>query len=113
MDAAKRRAARVATNEARFRERNELVEQIALALTGPEGALACACECADEACCRAIVMSGEEYERIRANPFHFLVYPGHELVEFETIIDSTPRFSVVEKIGETARDVAEKTDPRG
>ena len=111
-DAVELRAARIAENEARFRERNELVEDVALALAGPEGQLAFGCECADESCSRAIRMSGEEYERVRANPHHFLVYPGHELVEYEQVVFSNSRFAVVEKIRESARRVAEERNPR-
>ena len=112
MDDRELRAARVAENEARFRERNELVEQVAAALAGPQGELAFACECADDTCTRAVVMSREEYERVRANPVHFLVYPGHELEQYEDVIDSTPRFSVIEKRSASGRRVAEEKDPR-
>jgi hypothetical protein len=52
-----------------------------------------------------------EYERVRQEPTHFLVAPGHVIPEIETVVDGTERFEVVRKLaGEGA--FARKTDPR-
>jgi hypothetical protein len=34
---------------------------------------------------------------VRAEPTHFLVTPGHEAPDVETVIESTTRFNVVRK----------------
>lgn len=109
---AERRAARLAENEARFRARNESVKEVAFALSGPEGKVAFVCECAHEDCSRAVTLSGAEYERVRAYPTRFVVYPGHEVEEIERCVHANARFCVVEKTVESARRVAEETDPR-
>ena len=52
-----------------------------------------------------------EYEGIRSDPAHFLVVPGHELLEIESIVRKGDRFLVVRK-QEEAAVIAEEHDPR-
>jgi hypothetical protein len=69
------------------------------------------CECLDSTCEQQISLTLEEYERVRSASNQFLVLPGHEILEAETVIDTSDRFLVVAKVG-AGEAVAEHLDPR-
>lgn len=101
---------RAAANESVFREINEGIERGQW--PGEEEALVSfRCECARLGCNDLIELSVREYERIRANPRRFMVLPGHERTEVETVVEREPGFLVVEKVDQAA-EKAEDTDPR-
>lgn len=52
-----------------------------------------------------------EYEAARSAPRQFLVAPGHELPEIETVVASNARYELVRKHGEAA-ELATERDPR-
>ena len=97
---------RVALNEATFREINEDVRG-----DRPDGRLAFRCECGRLGCNRLIALSRDAYETVRRDPRRFFMVPGHELVEFERVVERHDAYTVVEK-REDAADLAERTDPR-
>lgn len=97
---------RIGLNEATFREINEGVRA-----TTPDGALSFLCECGRLGCNQLIALSRPQYEAVRANPRRFLVVPGHELAEFEHVVEHHDDYAVVEKHADAA-EVAEHTDPR-
>ena len=97
---------RVGLNEATFREINEGVRG-----GRPDGVLAFRCECGRLGCNRLIALSRDDYEAVRRNPRRFFMVPGHELVEFERVVERRDAYTVVEKQAEAA-DIAEQTDPR-
>jgi hypothetical protein len=69
------------------------------------------CECAEIACLDRISVSQAEYENARSNPVWFLIVPGHDVVDIETVVETNERFALVEKnVG--GRAVAAATDPR-
>jgi hypothetical protein len=101
---------RIARNEAVFRRVNEALR------TGrwpdPETAGdAFRCECAQLGCTRLIELTNAEYERVRAHPRRFLLAPGHEIPEAETVVERGAGYIVVEKRG-SAATIADATDPR-
>jgi hypothetical protein len=53
------------------------------------------CECSDQACAEAVEITTAEYERIRADESHFVVFPGHEQPESEGVVERRGRFVVV------------------
>ena len=71
------------------------------------------CECADETCAERVVMTPEEYAKLRASPTLFAVAPDdvHVFPEAERIIEKREGYWVVEKVGEAAK-VAEAEDVR-
>jgi hypothetical protein len=69
------------------------------------------CECARLGCNVLVELSLREYERIRANPRHFVVAPGHELPDVETVVKAGQGYLVVEKTEEAGLE-AEALDPR-
>jgi hypothetical protein len=70
------------------------------------------CECADPTCTHKVRLRGSDYERVRGDPTHFFVVPGHEVADVEAVLESHPDWVVVEKAEAEARDVAEEKDPR-
>jgi len=101
---------RVAANESAFREVNEAIERGLW--QGEESSLvAFRCECASLDCASMVELTPKEYERVRADPRRFLVLPGHELPDVETVVETHERYLVVEKQA-TAGAAAEDSDPR-
>ena len=97
---------RVAFNEATFRQINEGVRG-----GGPDGLLSFRCECGRLGCNRLIALTREQYEAVRRDPRRFFLIPGHELDEFERVVERHDAYSVVEKHDDAA-GIAERTDPR-
>ena len=100
--------ARLARNQALFREVNERL--LKLTDDGRDGSMAFVCECSRVDCTSTVAMKHDEYESVRAHSKHFVVAPGHELLEVERVVDARNGFTVVEK--ETESDYAVETDPR-
>ena len=87
------REERLAANEARFREINESAQP----RRESEGEGRYVCECADAGCVAWIELTSDEYRRVRSDPMHFAIKPGHEVETVETVIERNDRFYVVEK----------------
>lgn len=102
-------AERAAHNEATFREINEAIE--AGIWKGDRDRAAFVCECGELGCNVVLEVTMETYERVRSDSRWFVIAPGHELTDIETVIERGDGYSVVEKRGE-AGQVADATDPR-
>jgi hypothetical protein len=101
---------RIAGNEALFREVNEAIERGQW--PGEEDSPAAfRCECARLDCNKLVSLTPREYTRVRATPRRFLVIPGHEVKELETVVETGNDYIVVEKRDEAGR-LAEASDPR-
>jgi hypothetical protein len=103
---------RIAKNETLFREVNERVKAIdeAHALSRDD-IWEFLCECGSAECTQPIALTLAEYERARSSPIQFILVPGHERPEVETLIEATDRFVVVaKKAGE--QEIALARDPR-
>ena len=108
------REKRLARNETLYREVNERVSEVAEKLldTQLEMPVSFICECGAGDCTEPILATLAEYQAIRAEPTRFLVVPGHELPEIESVVERRPAYFVVEKREEEAEEVARETDPR-
>jgi hypothetical protein len=105
-------AARLAENEARFRQANERVGAAARRLE-IDRALPFVCECGRPDCMTIIRVLPADYERVRAVSTHFIYAPGHERdLPQSRALERLEGAVVVEKVGDAAR-VAQETDPRG
>ena len=104
-------AARVAMNQARFREANERIERKAV-VAGAEF-VPFICECSDPDCTRLVRLTVGEYESVRAEPALFLNAPDHqaESSDHHELVSRTDRYVLVEKIGD-ARRIVEDLNPR-
>jgi hypothetical protein len=100
-------ARRVGNNQALLREVNERIEEVSDAAAHPQFL----CECADENCIETLDLSIAEYEAVRSSPLTFAVKPGHELPNFERVVEETGRYAVVEKFGD-AGETAQELDCR-
>jgi hypothetical protein len=89
---------RAAENESTFREVNEKLEKRAdeLALTGRTPYL---CECDDERCTQVVLLTGEEYEQVRARPRTFLLVADHQSPD-DRVVRTEADYVVIEKTGE-------------
>lgn len=93
------REARVDRNEALFREVNIHIADLedgALSLA-EDGLLALVCECAHTGCTIPIEVDPATFQRVRENPLQFLVAPGHEDLESESIVERRSGYLIVEK----------------
>lgn len=104
------RELRIAANESRFRVLNEGIEHARSEL--PDSAASFVCECGRDDCEEPIPLTLDQYEQVRTDPRHFALKPGHEIEEFETVIERHERFVVVEKDTDQAADLVERQDPR-
>ena len=101
---------RIAANESSFRDVNEAIARGQW--PGEQDAPASfRCECARFGCNELVELSLREYEEIRAHPRRFLVLPGHELPEVETVVERRPDYFVIEKADAAGR-AAEAMDDR-
>jgi hypothetical protein len=106
------RAARLAENEARFRDINDRVERdLERVLYSPDELLPFVCECARRTCSATIEMKRDEYERVRADSVLFAIAPGHEILDVEDVVSRGERYYMIRKHPETW-PIVEESDPR-
>jgi hypothetical protein len=101
---------RAAQNEEVFRTINERIEEGA-AQHGVEQPLPFHCECAAASCVETIELAPAQYDRVASHVARFVLIPGHEQSEFESVVERYPSYLVVEKVGE-ARAEIEREHPR-
>jgi len=104
------REERIARNEAIFRVGNERMAQWEERHEdgGRERYL---CECADPKCAEKVALTHSQYEYVRSDSNWFVIVPGHEVPDVETVIDSHDGWNVIEKAPKVAH-ITEATDPR-
>ena len=105
-------ARRAAENDARFRQANENIRDVAT--RADMRLIPFICECAELSCTQILRLTADEYESVRADARRFLVAPGHEGngTHWAHVVEERDGHVVVEKTGE-AIDVAEELNPRG
>jgi hypothetical protein len=107
---AERRAERIAENETLFRAANERMAEWEERDRSDATELYF-CECADPECNQKVRLHGSDYERVRSDPCHFFVVPGHEIPDVETVLESHEEWVLIEKDSEVS-EIVEATDPR-
>ena len=106
------RQERLARNEAMFREANERAKEWE-ERHGPDSEVELYfCECGKPDCLEKVSLRKADYERVRSDPRRFVIFPGHELPDVETVIERNEGWAIVEKAPELAPTV-EALDPRG
>lgn len=111
MDELDTRRERAARNQSFFREVNERIAGLSHRFGDEERPNAYICECLNAGCSATIELLHDEYDRLRGQGDRFFVLPGHEDPAVEDVIETTPRYVVVEKVG-VAREIAESANPR-
>lgn len=105
------REERIGRNEALLREVNEAIDRGRW--PAPAGdPVRFRCECAVLDCNTTVELTTSDYERIREDPRRFVLTPGHEVLDVETVVERQPGYVVVQK-RDGAGEVAEDLDPRG
>jgi hypothetical protein len=106
------RKERIAQNEAMFREANERAKawEERHRLEGEVELYFC--ECANPECREKVALGEADYERVRSDPRRFVIVPGHELPDVETVIEQDEGWAIIEKAPEVTPTV-EALDPRG
>lgn len=105
------REKRLAKNETLFRSVNEEIELAATAGGRDAHVFEFVCECSNPDCTLLLPLTVSEYEQVREQPTHFLVAPGHELPEIESVVARKGAYQVVAKHGDAAT-LAIEDDPR-
>jgi hypothetical protein len=93
-----KRKERLAENELLFRALNQRIEEVAD--SRDDATMSAVCECGDAHCFAPISLPLAEYERIvRDSPSgsRFVVKPGHEIPDVETVVERHDKYTVVEK----------------
>lgn len=100
------RLERQARNESLIRTVNDQIAALdkqATSWAAPEHQFEFQCECGRDSGCDALVlMTLDEYERVRSQRDRFAVTPGHESDEIEHVVETSARYVIVDK-----RDEAE------
>jgi len=108
------RALKLAMNASAARTSNERLSRMAISHRfAPYQRVPFVCECADARCHETVMLSLEEYERVRTHPSRFLLVAGHEDAETtnQRIVEAENGYAIVEKVGGVGRE-ATRLDPR-
>ena len=106
------RAERVGRNENLFREINARIGELTDSFgIGDEGQLHIVCECGQTSCFEQIDVPIPEYAKTREDATRFLLKPGHEMPEFERVVEDRGDYCVVEKLPGEPAEVAREGSP--
>ena len=83
------RKQRIGENEAIFRSVNEEVSKLNVTFTAATNTMWIVCECGVQSCTVHIEITPDAYRRVREDPTLFVVRPGHDLPEAETVVEKT------------------------
>jgi hypothetical protein len=101
---------RIAKNEVVFRATNREIEQAVKEAAGDsEGVLEVLCECGQEGCSGLISLTVAEYDGTHVQDDRFIVLPGHENPQIESVVERRAEYLVVDKFGE-AEEIAEESE---
>jgi hypothetical protein len=105
------RTARIARNEAAFRELNESLEASVQRRRDDDDFAGFLCECGDPDCDMTVRVTLATYESVRRDSMLFLIVPGHDTPDVEDVVDGGDGYAVVRKC-EDAAEIVERTNPR-
>jgi hypothetical protein len=101
-------AARMARNDAIFRDANERIRAAAEDHDLAQGPIPFICECADPGCHALVRLTLTDYRQLRENPRYFVNVRGHEAGKSNVeVVAQGDGFVVIEKLGE-AGEIAER-----
>ena len=105
-------ARRVGLNESIFRQVNEQIESLNREFGEELRMMTAICECANGDCTERLQIPVSDYEQVRADARRYVIVPGHELPEFESIVERHEGYHIVQKHEGAAAELARETDPR-
>jgi hypothetical protein len=63
-----------------------------------EGLMPLVCECSHTGCTVPVEIDPTIFERVRKNPFQYVVAPGHEDLDVETVVERRDGYVIVQKL---------------
>lgn len=105
-------AKNIGENEVVFREVNERLRELGEGFSLVSNTAEFVCECGQADCMERVRISLAAYEEIRSDPRRFFVIKGHELPEYERIVEEREEYLVVEKLPGGPAGIAIREDPR-
>jgi hypothetical protein len=109
MSTQEERARRIGLNEALFRRVNEEIERAFETDETETDRLSILCECGDLDCTSQVPITPGRYHEVRKNPLLFIVTPGHEIPDVETVVEREADFEIVSKDSGTPEKIARST----
>ena len=106
------RTRRIGENEALYRTINEKIEDLNTAFGMVTESMAIVCECGNLECTQQIELDMPTYERVRSDSALFVVLPGHEIPDVETIVEEHESFNIIRKDPGGPAELATHLDPR-
>jgi hypothetical protein len=97
MSTQEERGRRIGLNEALFRRVNNEIEEAFAEDRTEVDVLTILCECGDLDCTMQVRIAPKDYRRVRADPVLFVITPGHDAPDVETIVERDDAFDVVRK----------------
>lgn len=91
------REERAIRNEELFREVNVHIADLEERIQHEGRLLSLICECARRGCAGPIEVDPITFERVHESPLWFLVTPGHEQTDIESVIERRAGYLIVEK----------------
>jgi hypothetical protein len=91
---------RAIRNEALFREVNVHIADLEERVHATGELLPLVCECVRTGCSAPLEVEPSVFNRVRENPLQFLVAPGHEELEVESVVERRTGYLIVEKHGD-------------
>jgi hypothetical protein len=104
------RTRRIGENEV-FRSVNEQVRSLTATLSPSSETMNVVCECGARSCTDQFEISRQDYAEVRADPTLFVVKPGHDLPETETVVAKNAIFWTVRKNPGIPAAIARASDP--
>ena len=105
------RKRRIGENEAVFRHVNEQIRGVSETVTPTAYTMTIVCECGTRSCTVQFEIRPQAYANVRQDSTLFLVRPGHDLPESETVIDRADDYWIVRKDPGLPAEIARATDP--
>ena len=106
------RARRIGENEILYRTVNERIEDLNATFGTPAERMTVVCECGEATCAMQIDLDIPTYERIRADAELFVIVPGHQIEDVETLVEQNGNYAIVRKDPGDSAELAEAHDPR-
>ncbi len=91
------REERAIRNETLFREVNVHIAELEERIQASGEPLSLICECAKTGCALPIEVDPAVFQAVRESPRRYLVAPGHQRIELETLIEQHNGYVIVEK----------------
>jgi hypothetical protein len=105
------RRRRIGENEAIFRSVNEEVRGLNTTLSTVQTTMRIVCECGTRRCTVQFEIPRDEYAKVREDSTLFVIRPGHDLPEAETVVIKTDDYWIVRKAAGLPSEIARATDP--